>query len=407
MHIRVLMFGWEFPPMNDGGLGVACYGLAKALARHNVEILLVLPYHPGKNYSFLKLIPLNIKPILISSSLREYATPPSYLSEKKEFSQTSSIYGKNLFGEVLRYTECARQIAREYDFDIIHAHDWMTYQAGLAAKEVSGKPLVLHVHSIEHDRTGGNGRNQWVWNIEKHAMERADAIFPVSNYTKRKIIEEYCIPEGKIEVIHNAIEPEDLLLERIHTLKKHHKIILFIGRITLQKGPEYFIGAAKKALEQREDLIFIMAGSGDMQHRMMHHAAQLGISDKLLFTGFLRGEKVKEIYAMADVFVAPSVSEPFGLTILEAMNYNVPVIVSKNAGVSEVIRNCLKVDFWDTHEIANKILALLNYSSLNTCLRENAQQEIRKITWDASAKKVISIYQNLIQRETQTREETW
>lgn len=395
------MFGWEFPPMNDGGLGVACYGLAKALAKQNVEILLVLPKHPGKDYNFLKLIPLNIRTILLPSHLREYATPSSYLSDIREFPPNSPVYGNNLFEEVKRYTECAKQIAREYDFDIIHAHDWMTYQAGLAAKEISKKPLVLHVHSIEYDRTGGNGRNEFVWGIEKHAMENADAVLPVSHYTKQKIIEEYHIRPSKIEVMHNAIDPEDKFIEKMHVLKKHNKIVLFLGRITLQKGPEYFLGAAKKSLEKRQDLLFVMAGSGDMQYRMMHQAAQLGISDKVLFTGFVRGEKQKEIYAMADVFVIPSVSEPFGLTALEAMSYNTPVILSKNAGVAEVVRNCLKVDFWDTHEIANKILAILAYASLNHCIKENAQEEVRKITWDTTASKVIDVYQKLIRNEVQ------
>lgn len=396
--IRVLMFGWEFPPMNDGGLGVACFGLTKALARHNIEILLVLPRHPGKEYNFLKLIPLNVKTVFINSPLKEYATSASYKQDYGQLPKNhSAMYGRNLFDEVWRYTECAKRIAREYEFDIIHAHDWMTYQAAIAAKEISKKPMVLHVHSIEYDRTGGNGRNEYVWGIEKHAMEMADAVLPVSNYTKNKIIEEYRIPQEKIEVVHNGIDPENAVIERMHALKKYNKIILYLGRITLQKGPEYYIAAAKKALEKRQDLVFIVAGTGDMQYRIMHQAANLGISDKVLFTGFVRGEQLKEMYSMADVFVLPSVSEPFGLTVLEAMSYNIPVILSKNSGVSEVVKNCLKVDFWDTHEIANKIISILDLPALDYCIKENAQREIRKINWDAAAHKCIQVYNRVIQ----------
>lgn len=401
--IRVLMFGWEFPPMNDGGLGVACYGLTKSLAKKDVEILLVLPRHPGKNYDFLKLIPMDIKPIFIDSTIREYATSDSYKKELLGYTgvfpkNPSAIYGRNLFEEIQRYTEIAKRIAKQYEFDIIHAHDWMTYPAGMAAKEVSKKPLVLHVHSIEQDRTGGNGRNEYVWNIEREAMQKADAVVPVSHYTKRKVMEEYQIPEHKIEVIHNGIDYEEKFIERVSELRKQNKIILFLGRITLQKGPEYFIWAAKKALEKRQDLIFLMAGSGDMEYRMMHLASQLGISDKVLFTGFVRGSQWKDIYSMADVFVVPSVSEPFGLTALEAISYDVPVIISKNAGVSEVLQNSLKVEFWDTHEIANKLIALLDYPSLNHCIRENARKEIRNINWDVAAQKCLNLYERLLAR---------
>ncbi len=393
-NVRVLMFGWEFPPMNNGGLGTACYGLTKALAKNNIDILFVMPRMSGQHPSFMKLISLNFSAVFISSPIREYITSSSYQRSIDE--QCSSFYGKNLFEEVYRYAQKARFIALSYDFDIIHAHDWLTFQAGVIAKEVSGKPLVLHVHSIEFDRTGGNGSNTYVENIEKDSMNKADCIIAVSNYTKNKIIENYHITEDKIEVIHNSIDLEDYKINEISELKKHNKIVLFLGRITLQKGPEYFVYAAAKVLKHRDNILFIVTGDGDMLHKMMNLSASLGISDKVLFPGFLRGDSLIKMYRMADLFVMPSVSEPFGLTALEAIANNVPVIISKQSGVSEVLKHCLKINFWDVDEMSNKIISVLDYSSLHNCLSKNSHQEVKGMSWNSSADKCIRIYNKLL-----------
>jgi len=393
-RIRVLMFGWEFQPMNNGGLGTACYGLTKALAKNNIDILFVMPRMSGQHPNFMKLISLNFATIFINSPIREYITSSSY--QKNIDEPCNSIYGKNLFEEVYRYSQKARLIASSYDFDIIHAHDWLTFQAGVIAKEVSGKPLVLHVHSIEYDRTGGNGSNSYVENIEKDSMNKADCVIAVSNYTKSKIIENYHINENKIEVIHNSIDIEEYKIKEISELKKQNKIVLFLGRVTLQKGPEYFVYSAAKVLKHRDSILFIITGDGDMLNKMVSLSASLGISDKVLFPGFLRGDSLKKMYKMADLFVMPSVSEPFGLTALEAISNNVPVIISKQSGVSEVLNHCLKINFWDIDEMSNKIISVLDHSSLHNCLSENSHKEVSKMNWNSSANKCITIYNKLL-----------
>jgi len=393
------MFGWEFPPYNSGGLGTACYGLTKALSRKGVKILFVVPRYGKNKPGFLKMISLDMPTITIKSVLREYITSQEY-EEIKAKNKEPSLYGVSLFEEIKRYASIARKIAKKFSFDIIHAHDWLTFLAAVEAKKVSGKPLVLHVHSIEYDRTGGNGVNPFVYHIEKQAMEQADCIIAVSNYTKQKIIENYRIKEEKIVAVHNGHDPELMpkasVEEKIERIKKHYKIVLFLGRITLQKGPDYFVYAAKKLTEIREDVIFIMVGTGDMQRFVMEKAAELGIADRIIFTGFLRGEELARAYKLADVYVAPSVSEPFGLTVLEAIHHGVPVIVSKQSGVTEVINHCLKADFWDTHEIANKINAVLENEALKKCLKENSRKEAEKINWEKSAEKIVELYTKLL-----------
>ncbi len=389
------MFGWEFPPLNSGGLGTACYGLTRALSKKGVNVLFVLPRVLNKKPDFLNLVSLDLPVIGINSSLMEYSTSRNYPDILQKF-PSRGIYGKNLFEEVYNYTQKAKKLASGLSYDIIHAHDWMTFQAGVAAKEISKKPLVLHVHSTEWDRTGGNNVNQYVYTIEKEAMKKADCIIAVSNFTKKKIIEHYSIEANKIQVVHNSIDIEGINHNRNFDIKKHYRIALFLGRITLQKGPDYYLYAAKKVLEIADDVRFIIAGSGDMERSLMEKAASMGISDKVLFMGFLRGEELNNAYRMADVFVMPSVSEPFGLTALEAMSHSVPVIISKQSGVCEVVRNCLKTDFWDVNELANKIVSVLDYQSLHKCLTENSTSEIKNFSWEEPAQKCITIYNNLL-----------
>ena len=388
------MFGWEFPPLNSGGLGTACYGLTKALNKKGISVLFVLPRMLNNKPDFLSLISLDLPVIGINSSLIEYATSNSY-SDILQKMPSKGIYGRNLFEEVYNYTEKAKRLASKLSYDVIHAHDWMTFQAGIAAKEISKKPLVLHVHSTEWDRTGGNNVNEYVYKIEKDAMKKADCIIAVSNFTKKKIIEHYSIEANKIHVVHNSIDIEHIDPSKNFDIKKHYRIALFLGRITLQKGPDYYLYAAKKVLEIADDVRFIIAGSGDMERPLMEKAASMGISDKVLFMGFLRGEALDKAYSMADVFVMPSVSEPFGLTALEAMSHSVPVIISKQSGVCEVVRHCLKTDFWDVDELANKIVSVLNHQSLHNCITQNSISEIRNFSWEEPAQKCINIYNNL------------
>jgi len=390
------MFGWELPPFNSGGLGVACYGLSKALSK-NVDITFVLPRKVEVDASFLKLLfANNIKVTIIDSPLRPYLTSAEYARMEEDV----TLYGHDLFSEVKRYAMEARKIAEKEEFDIIHAHDWLSFEAGIAAKEVSGKPLVVQLHSTEYDRCGGQNLNQAVYDIERRGMELADRVVGVSNLTKRIIEEHYGIPSSKVFAIHNRINADEYnqpVDERIFQLKMDgKKIVLYAGRITLQKGPEYFLDAARKVLEYESNVLFVMAGSGDMEYKMINLAAQMGISDKVLFTGFLRGEELRSIFKLADVFVMPSVSEPFGIAALESIIHGTPVIISKQSGVSEIVQNALKVDFWDTDEMANKILSVISYQSLKSVLQDNGRNEVGTFSWDTAANETMNLYKSLV-----------
>ncbi len=400
--MKVLMFGWEFPPFHMGGLGTACYGLTKGLTEKNVDITFVLPKLPFEIKSHVKLVSadeIKIKLKKITSLLVPYVSSEGYddIRRKTPF---SNIYGKDLFAEVQRFAQVAELLAENEDFDIIHAHDWMTFPAAIRVKKKSGKPLVVHVHATEFDRTGGNSVNQTVYELERQGMHSADHIIAVSNFTKDKIVNHYGIHPDKVTVVHNAIEESNGFGHEAGNeefkIKEKDKIVLFLGRITLQKGPDYFVYAAKKVLEKMNNVKFVIAGDGDMLPSIINKAAEMGIADKVLFTGFLRGKDIDRAYKMADVYVMPSVSEPFGLTPLEAMRNNTPVIISKQSGVSEVIKHCLKCDFWDVDELANKIFAVLNYSALNRSLKENGNAEIKKLNWEVPANKCIEVYQQLL-----------
>lgn len=398
--MRVLMFGWEFPPHNSGGLGTACFGLTRALAGRNTEVIFVLPKKVGVRTSFAKIVFADNRHISfheVESVLRPYVTSEGYVREEDRF--IGDIYGKSLFEEVRRYARRAREIAQKEHFDIIHAHDWLSFLAGLAAKEVSGKPLILHVHATEFDRTGGQGVNQQVYDIERMALHRADGIIAVSDFTKQKLIERYDVSANRIEVVHNGIDECDYanIPDRLAELKKDgQKIVLFAGRITIQKGPEYFIRAAKHVLEHNPNVLFLVAGSGDMERQMMLEAAHLGISDHVIFVGFLRGDDLNAVYKAADLFVMPSVSEPFGITPLESIIAGSPVLISRQSGVSEVLTHALKTDFWDTEDMANKILGVVTHRSLWQTLWGNSREEVKKVTWDAASKKCIDYYARIL-----------
>ncbi len=386
--MKVLMFGWEFPPYSVGGLGKVTYYLSNALTKLGTKISLIVPIK-GKSDK-LKILPTNLITIKgINTLLSPYLTEKSYqylLSEEE-----AKIYGGNLKEEISRFTERGVELAKEEDFDVIHCHDWMTFTAGIKTKENSGKPLILHVHTTEFDRSCG-GCNPYVYDIEAEGFSKADKIIAVSNYTKNKIIENYNVDENKIEVVHNAIEFDGPPNRKSPQRKK---VVLYFGRISMHKGPDYFIKAAKRVIEHDKDVVFVMAGAGELLPEMVNLACDLGIGDKLLFTGRLKDEEVKYIYNSADLYVLPSVSEPFGITVLEAASNGVPVIVSNNSGVKEVLSNCFTVDFWDTEEMANKILSILKYSGIKEEMADNAYKELKNISWDNRAVEINNIYKSI------------
>jgi glycogen synthase len=410
--MKVLMLGWEFPPYSSGGLGTACEGLTKGLSNQGVNVTFVLPKANGEAKadhvrlivaSNVRLDKDHIKILEVNSLLVPYISSDAY-SERymqhtklKEGQAGASVqeelYGRNLYEEVHRYSEKVKLIAAMEDFDVIHAHDWMTYPAGIRAKRMSGKPLVCHIHATEFDRTGGNV-NQHVYDIEREGFHAADKIVAVSNFTKRKVVEHYGISPDKVEVVHNAVEFTQYSSQFCKNADE--KVVLFLGRLTLQKGPEYFLYAARRVLEKDPDVRFIVAGSGDMEAFMIQKAAELGIAHRVLFTGFLRGADIDRAYRMADLYVMPSVSEPFGITPLEAMRNGTPVIISTNSGVSEVISHCLKVDFWDIDQMSSKMLAALNYRTMHSCMRENGLKEVTRFNWNEPAGKVISVYNSVM-----------
>lgn len=400
LYMRVLMFGWEFPPHNSGGLGTACFGLTRALAARKIEIIFVLPKKVGVASPLMKMVFADTKRIkfqTIESTLKPYVTSEGYLRERDK--TYTEIYGGTLLEEVRRYALRAREIAKKEKFDVIHAHDWLSFLAGIEAKRVSGKPLIVHMHATEFDRTGGQGVNQDVYQIEREGMNFADGIIAVSNFTKQKIVEYYGISPNKIQVVHNGIDECDYedIPERFTELKHSgQKIVLFAGRITIQKGPEYFVRAAKRVLEVNPNVLFLVAGSGDMERQMMLEAAYLGIGDHVLFVGFLRGADLHAAYRAADLFVMPSVSEPFGLTPLESIIAGAPVLISKQSGVSEVLVHALKTDFWDVEDMANKILGVVSHKSLKETLWGNSRKEVQQVNWDVASQKCIDYYTKII-----------
>ncbi len=424
--MRVLMFGWEFPPHITGGLGTACYGLTKGLAKQQVQVIFVVPKAWGdEDQSAVKLVNASdvvvdntdsdyqefwkkITYMEIGSNLIPYVTPEEFkkiaeedrlegVSLQEKVMRTkftfSGKYGTDLLAEVSRYALVAAGIARKQQFDVIHAHDWLTYPAGIAAKKLTGKPLVVHMHATEFDRSGQN-INQDVYDIERKGMEEADRVITVSNFTRNIVIEKYGIDPVKVFTVHNAIEPGEKEIGNIGKNVKE-KVVTFLGRLTQQKGPEYFIEAAHLILQRDPNVRFVMAGSGDLMNKMIRRIAQLKMGTKFHFTGFLKGADVDRMFALSDVFVMPSVSEPFGLVPLEAMRSNVPVVISKQSGVSEILKHALKVDFWDINGMADAIYGLLHYKALGDIFRKYGKQEVDSLKWDNAARKVLRVYESL------------
>lgn len=397
---RVLMFGWEFPPHNSGGLGTACFGICQAMNRQNVDLIFVLPRSqavPSGQFQFVFAGLENIKFEAVNSPIFPYIT--SQLYAENSIREGNQIYGATLFDEVIAYGQKAASIAGSYSYDIIHAHDWLAFPAGLMAKKISGKPLIVHVHATEFDRGGGNAVNQQVYNIEKEGMEKADGIIAVSQRTKDMIVRHYGVESNKIKVVYNGSDTGETVLTsiKLKSLKQAgKKIILFLGRITLQKGPDYFIETANKVLARRTDVCFLIAGSGDMEYALIRQVAKLGLSDKILFVGFARDADLQALYQAADLYILPSVSEPFGLTPLEALSCGTPVLVSFQSGVSEVLSHALKADFWDTDEMANKIISLLDNPALASTLSQYGKEEAKKLTWDKSVLSYLDFYKKVL-----------
>jgi glycosyltransferase involved in cell wall biosynthesis len=421
------MFGWEFPPHITGGLGTACYGIVKALAKQNINVIFVVPrLFGGEDHKTAFLINAsdveinernfnyeeywnNVKYYEIGSSLIPYIGPEDFLKliseqtsvntffDEKVFRakyQFSGKYGESLYAEVSRYALIASALAKEHQHDVIHAHDWLTYPAGMTAKKASGKPLVVHVHATEFDRSGEN-INQYVYDIERKGMEVADKVVTVSHLTRKYVIERYGISPDKIITVHNAVEHVDF--DNIYQNKGFpEKLVTFLGRITFQKGPDYFVEAAYKVFKKDPNIRFVMAGSGDMLPRMIRRVAYYRMGHKFQFAGFLKGEEVYRLFSISDVYVMPSVSEPFGISPLEAMRSNVPVIISKQSGVSEILNYAIKVDFWDIDALADAIYGLTHYDGISRMFKRYGREEVDNLKWDNSAKKLIEIYQSLI-----------
>jgi glycogen(starch) synthase len=428
--MRVLMYGWEFPPHISGGLGVACFEMTSALADLGHQITFVLPRlkqgdSTESHVSLLGVAQLQheleeeielqerslretIEMIAVDSPLRPYLTDTEYtavierIEEVRRQSQTrsegyrielSGDYGPDLMQEVVRYARVAGAIARRVPHDVIHCHDWLTMLAGIEARRASGRPLVVHAHALEYDRSGEDV-NPAVRDIERLGLHAADRVVAVSHLTRDRIVDRYGVDAAKVEVVYNAVTRR---APQVHGPigKRRDKVVLFLGRITFQKGPDYFVEAAARVLASREDVRFVMAGSGDMAPRMIERVAQLGIGRRFHFTGFLSGAAVERMYRESDIYVMPSVSEPFGISPLEAMCYDVPVIISRQSGVAELLRHALKVDFWDIDELANKISALLDHPPLRGELIRQGARELETIQWSNAARRLTDIYDRL------------
>nr|WP_321405687.1 glycosyltransferase [uncultured Carboxylicivirga sp.] len=427
--MRVLMFGWEFPPHISGGLGTACYGLTKGIAHiPDLDVIFVVPKAFGdEDQSTMQLVGANKVPIKhrklnvsefsktldyieVSSKLVPYVDPDEFwklqsyeVSTMHKFVQTdesglvqfTGTYGPNLLKEIADYAIIANLIAQDHEFDIIHAHDWLTYPAGIAAKEATGKPLVVHVHATDFDRSGGSV-NPTVYEIEKRGMEAADKVITVSNLTRNIVIEKYGIPEDKVVTVYNAVEPNQKDIPAPFQKKVGEKIVTFLGRITMQKGPEYFIEVANAVLKRVDNVRFVMAGSGDMMEKMIRRAASLNITDKFHFTGFLKGDDVFHMLRMSDLYVMPSVSEPFGISPLEAMQSSVPVLISHQSGVAEILTYAIKTNFWDIEAMADAIHGIVSYPALSKMFIKHGKEEVDSLKWENSARKVKLVYDSVL-----------
>lgn len=416
--MKVLMFGWEFPPKIYGGLAVATYGITNGLSHiPGVETTLCMPRPCGQEEKFLKIVGMNEVPVvwrdpdynwlkgrLQSISTDEYYNFRNHIYADFSYRHVNDIgamefaggYPKNLHEEINNFSIIAGVVARSQEFDIIHAHDWLTFPAGVHAKQVSGKPLVIHVHATDFDRSRGNV-NPTVYGVEKNGMDNADCIMCVSELTRQTVINHYHQDPAKCVAMHNAVYPlNDEILALPETKKPGEKVVTFMGRITMQKGPEYFVEAAAKVLKRTKNIRFCMAGSGDMLDEMIELATARGITDRFHFPGFMRGQQVYECYKASDVFVMPSVSEPFGIAPLEAMQCGCPCIISHQSGCGEILDKVIKTDYWDIDAMADAMYALCTNDGLYQYLREEGIKEVAAITWDKVGQRIYDCYKRTL-----------
>lgn len=409
--VKVFMLGWEFPPFFAGGVGTVCYELTRHLRQKGVEVTYVMPKGPvNASSKHVKLIVaeremrrIGVTTHSISSVLTPYMAFNEQHTHQSSFSAGSlmsgnnqALYGKDLLNEIFLFAKAALELSRRESFDIIHAHDWTTIPAALAIKRETGKPFVLHAHITEFDKTGGEHADPSIYRIEHEGFHNADRIIAVSKFVKDRLVHKYFVDPAKISVVYNSVGEGTSVVNEKKFVNEDERLVLFLGRVTLQKGPDYFLEAATKVAMIMPNVRFIIAGTGDMLTPMIEKAARLGLGNKVSFTGFVNREEGDRLYRMADLFVMPSVSEPFGIVPLEAIKQGTPVIVSRQSGVSEVLRNALKVDFWDTEDLANKIIATLTYHDLHSTLRHHSEMEVRGYTWDVPAQECINIYNEIL-----------
>lgn len=418
--MKVLMFGWEFPPHILGGLGTASYGLTKGMSlQKDLDITFCIPRPTGdEDQSFLRIIGMNSTPVVwrdvnwdyVKSRVGKYMDPQLYYDLRDhiyaDFNylhtndlgciEFSGRYPGNLHEEINNYSIVAGVIARQQQFDIIHSHDWLTYPAGIHAKQVSGRPLVIHVHATDFDRSRGSV-NPTVYAIEKNGMDHADHIMCVSELTRQTVIHKYYQDPKKVSTVHNAVTP---LSKEIMDIVPHknpkEKIVTFLGRITMQKGPEYFVEAAAMVLHRTKNVRFVMAGNGDMMNQMIRLVAERGIADRFHFPGFMKGNQVYEVLKASDVYIMPSVSEPFGISPLEAMQVCIPTIISKQSGCAEILEKCIKIDYWDIHAMADAIYSICTRPALYEYLRDEGKKEVDQIKWETVGHKVRKIYDEIL-----------
>jgi glycogen synthase len=415
---KILMLGWEFPPIINGGLGVACHDLSSAMSEL-AEITMIVPKSSPefkvKNLNLIGInnlsddiigtpsnyrqplpftlhaVPAELDPYYsarANADFRGQATNPSE-REKWDSFAVDSLYGGDVVGKVIRFAEITAKLAETMEFDVIHAHDWMTMLAGMRIKEQSGKPLVMHIHSLEVDRSGPESRG-WVYELEKHGMEVADLLLPVSNFTASVIEEHYGIPRSKMRVVHNGSRPVRAFRSR---KRFSEKTVLFVGRLTRQKGPEKFLDIASRVLEKNPDVRFVMAGVGDYFRSVLEKSSYQGIGNRFHLTGFLDSNKLNYLFSISDVYCMPSVSEPFGLSAVEAAHFGIPCVISKQSGVAEVLNGALKFDYWDVNKAADCILSLLDDKVLRKKVVTDATENLSTITWKHSADRVMEAYQ--------------
>lgn len=399
------MFGWELPPYNSGGLGTASLGMTEGLSQLGVDIDFVLPKaHGPYPYRHMRIrsasdsqgaSPLSAMTLPYGSYVRHDA------DDAPQVEHTPSYDTNAPYLHASWYASATKKIAQEQSFDLIHTHDWMTYYSGLQARANAKRagrsvPMVAHIHATEFDRGGARGGNQAIAAIEQIGLQAADRVIAVSHYTARTVHEQYGVPRAHISVVHNGITPGTPPSFDMEQLKKHFKIVLFMGRITMSKGPEYFLKLAKAVTDKDPKIKFVMVGSGDMEQQCIELAARMGLTGKILFSSFLRGEDVTRAYQLADLFVMPSVSEPFGLVALEALQNGTPAIVSKQSGVAEVSKNLIQVDFWDTNKMADSVFQVLQHPDFADTLRQGGRADLHQLSWLKAAEKIQAIYQELL-----------